>query len=191
MTCNNIPVWSHQNIRAALADTPPHAASYHNKTINPQLVQMETWKSRKFKLAAKCRSVCFHLCNVLQPATQSDEDKEHGRSVEEGDGALAGPLSHGHHEDHAGVDVGDGGSQHDQDVHVGRAVFQRAVRLDVEVPASEDLEGTTERKYGLLRFFFFFFFCFFLLQPRGALTCTGVQSTKKARLRRERPGSRF
>ena len=66
----------------------------------------------------------FHLCHVLQPATQSDEDEEHGRRVEEGDGALAGSLAHGYHQDHAGVDVGDGGGQHDQHVHVGCAVLQ-------------------------------------------------------------------
>lgn len=65
----------------------------------------------------------FYLCNVLQPSTQSDEHKEHGWSVEEGDGALAGSLSHGYDEDHAGVDVGNRGGQHNQHVHVGCAVF--------------------------------------------------------------------
>lgn len=53
--------------------------------------------------------VSFYLCNVLQPSTQSDEHKEHRRSVEKGDGALAGSLSHGDNEDHAGVDVGNRG----------------------------------------------------------------------------------
>lgn len=83
--------------------------------------------------------VVFYLCNVLQPSAQSDEHKEHRRSVEKGDGALAGSLGHGYNEDHARVDVGDGGGQHDQHVHVGRAVSQRAIRLDIEVSASKDL----------------------------------------------------
>ncbi len=51
----------------------------------------------------------FYFCNVLQPSTQSDEHKEHRWSVEKGDGALAGLLSHGYDEDHTGVDVGDRG----------------------------------------------------------------------------------
>lgn len=87
-----------------------------------------------------------HLCHVLQPSTQSDEHEQHGRSVEEGDRALGGPLGHGYHQHHTGVDVGDGGGQHDQDVHVGRAVSERAVRLDVEVAASEDLASEEHRK---------------------------------------------
>jgi len=63
-----------------------------------------------------------YLGDVLQPSSQSNEHKEHRRSVEKRDGALAGPLCHGDDEDHAGVNVGDGSGQHYQDVHVGRAV---------------------------------------------------------------------
>lgn len=47
----------------------------------------------------------LYLSDVLEPPAQSDEDEEHGRSIKEGDGALRGPLSHGHHQDHTGVDV--------------------------------------------------------------------------------------
>lgn len=51
----------------------------------------------------------FYLCYVLQPSSESDEHKEHRRSVEERDGALDGSLCHGDNKDNAGVDVGDGG----------------------------------------------------------------------------------
>lgn len=51
----------------------------------------------------------FYLCDVFQPSSQSDEHKEHGWSVEKGHRALAGLLRHGHDEDNAGIDVGNGG----------------------------------------------------------------------------------
>lgn len=51
----------------------------------------------------------LYLCNMLQPSTQSNEHKEHRWSVEKGDGALAGSLSHRYNEDHTGVDVGNRG----------------------------------------------------------------------------------
>lgn len=95
--------------------------------------------SFKLKAIAPQCFTSFYFCDVLQPSAQRDEHKQHGRSVEKGDGALAGSLGHGYDQDHAGVDVGNGGGQHDEHVHVGGAVLQRAVRLDVEVSASEDL----------------------------------------------------
>lgn len=88
----------------------------------------------------KKTGIC-HLGDVLQPSAQCDEHEEHGRSVEKGDGALAGALGHGDDQDHTGVDVGDGGGQHNEHVHVGSVVFQRAVRLDVEVATAEDLQA--------------------------------------------------
>ena len=78
---------------------------------------------------------------MFQPPPQGNEDEEHGGRVKEGHGAPLGLLGHGHHQDDEGVDVGDARGQHDEHVHVGHAVSQRFVGLDVEVPAAEELEG--------------------------------------------------
>lgn len=39
---------------------------------------------------------CLNLGYLFQPASQRDEDKEHGRCVEEGDGIDFSLLHHGH-----------------------------------------------------------------------------------------------
>lgn len=65
----------------------------------------------------------FYLCDMFQPPSQRNKDKEHWGSVKKCNRALAGSFHHGDDEDQAGVDVGDGGCQNYQDVHVGRVVF--------------------------------------------------------------------
>ena len=44
-----------------------------------------------------------------------------------------------------GVDVCSGCRHHDEDVHVGRAMFEGLVGLDVEVPATEELKEHTQK----------------------------------------------
>ncbi len=91
-----------------------------------------------------CVACHAHLCNVLQPPPERDEDEEHGRRVEEGDGR--GVLRHDHGgDDHAdGVGVGDGGGQDDQDVHVGGAVADGGQRSAVEVATANELKRKEE-----------------------------------------------
>ena len=76
---------------------------------------------------------------MLQPPPQRDEDEQHRRRVEERH--RAGVLLHGHgrHHDAHGVQVGDGGGQDDEDVHVGAAVLDRLVRVGIEVAAADEL----------------------------------------------------
>ena len=85
---------------------------------------------------------------MLQPSPKGDKDEEHRRRVEEGDWALGRALRHGDDQHHTRVHVGDGRGEHNQDVHVGRVVAQRAVRLDVEVAASEDLWQKIHSDFG-------------------------------------------
>lgn len=87
----------------------------------------------------------FYLGNVLQPASKGDENKQHGRRVKKCDRTLLGLLAHGYHQHHTGVNVGNGGGQNDEHVHVGHAVSQRSIGLYIEVSTSEDLkEAETE-----------------------------------------------
>lgn len=92
-----------------------------------------------------------HLGYMLQPAAQSDEDEEHGRRVEEGDGAVLSSLGHGHQEHDAGVCVRCGGGQHNQHIHVGYPVSQGFVGLDVEVAPPKDLKDSEKNKGGCLK----------------------------------------
>lgn len=64
-----------------------------------------------------------YLRNVFQPSAQSNEHKKHRWRFKKCNWTLVSSLYHGNDEDHAGVDVGDGGGQNYQDIHVGSAVF--------------------------------------------------------------------
>lgn len=92
-----------------------------------------------------------NLCNLFQPASQRDEDEEHGRRVEERDWVDFCFLHHGHDQDDQRVAEGYGGGQNDEHIHVGRLMLQCFVGLNVEVTTSNYLreKNNKTRKYSL------------------------------------------
>lgn len=89
----------------------------------------------------------MNLGYLFQPASEGDEDEEHRRRVEEGDGVYFCLLRHGHYEDDERVGEGYGGGQNYQHVHVGGSVFDGFVGLNVKVASSDKLGEETQKSW--------------------------------------------
>lgn len=51
---------------------------------------------------------------------------------------------HGNNEDYDGIQVGNSCGHYNKDIHVGRSMLQRLVRLDIEVFSTPDLKVLNE-----------------------------------------------
>lgn len=108
-------------------------------------------------------SFFFYLGNVLQQASKANKNKQHGRCVEKCDRTLLGLLAHGYHQNHTGVNVRNGSGQNDEHVHVGYAVSQRTIGLDIKVSASENLAGVQKERWTKLKLGYLDMYCIVII----------------------------
>ena len=77
---------------------------------------------------------------MLEPSAERYEHQQHGGRLKESAWTCVLLERHGHQEGNDRVGVGDGGGERNEDVHVGRAVHDRLLCMDVEVLASNELK---------------------------------------------------